>query len=159
MLIKSMSARICRYCEKEFLPSRYRPDQQVCSLDDCQRRRRAHYHRQKLAEDRVYREQCRDSQAKWRAKNPDYMKSYRARHRRSSQTAPAKTRLLQELRRLLKHVENNVDQNLKSYEARVWLLVPDIEAYEKNSLARAEVLVLPVFSTGWHFGLMQRTSL
>jgi len=146
MLITSMSARICRYCEKEFLPSRYRPDQQVCGLEDCQRRRRADYHRQKLAEHPIYREQCRDSQAKWRANNPGYMKRYRARHYPSSQTA-AKTRLLHELRRLLKHVENNVAQNPKFYDARVWLLIPNTESHGKNNLARAEVLVLPAFST------------
>jgi hypothetical protein len=141
-----MSEKICRYCEKSFRPSRYRPDQQVCSLHDCQRRRRADYHRHKLAEDPAYREQCRDSQAKWRAKNPDYMERYRARHRPSSQTA-AKTRLLQELRRLVKHVENNVDQNLKSYDARVWLLFPNTGAHDKNNPARPEVLVLPASSS------------
>jgi hypothetical protein len=151
MLITSMSDKICRYCEKPFLPSRYRPDQQVCSLDDCQRHRRADYHRQKLAEDSVYREQCRDSQAKWRAKNPDYMERYRARHRHRSQTA-AKTRLLQELRRLLKHVENNVAQNLKSYDTRVWLLFPNAGAREKNSPDRPEVLVLPAFFYGLPLG-------
>lgn len=146
MLITSMSDKVCRYCEKSFLPSRYRPDQQVCSLDDCQRRRRTDYHRHKLAEDPAYREQCRDSQAKWRAKNPDYMERYRARHRPSSQTA--KTRLLQELRQLLQHVENNVAQNLKSYDARVWLLFPNTGAHEKNNSARPEILVLPAFFYG-----------
>ncbi len=151
VLITSMSARICRYCQEEFLPSHYRPEQQVCSLENCQRRRRTEYHRLKLAEDPVYREQCRDSQAKWRAKNPDYMKRYRARIRPSSQAA-AKTRLLQELRRLLKHVENNVAHNLKSYDARLWLLIPNAGAHEKNNPARIEVLVLPAFFHGLPLG-------
>jgi hypothetical protein len=79
------------------------------------------------------------------------MERYRARHRPSSQTA-AKTRLLQELRRLLKHVENNVARNLKSYDARVWLLLPDTGAHEKNNPARPEVLVLPAFFYGLPLG-------
>lgn len=144
MPITSMSDKICRYCEKPFLPSRYRPDQQVCSLGDCQRRRRADYHRQKLAEDPAYHDQCRDSQAKWRSKNPHYMERYRARRRPSSQTAE-KTRLLQELRRLLERVKNNVAQNLKSYDARVWVIFPNTGAREKNTPAHLEVLVLPLF--------------
>jgi hypothetical protein len=37
--------RCCRYCQQSFQPSKYRPDQSVCSQTDCQRRRNE-YHRQ-----------------------------------------------------------------------------------------------------------------
>ena len=70
MLAVGMEKKPCTYCKQEFYPSRYRPDQRVCSSTDCQRRRRTDYHRQKLATDPVYQEQCRDSQKKWREKNP-----------------------------------------------------------------------------------------
>ena len=59
-----MNDKMCRYCIQKFRPSRYHPDQQVCSSADCQRRRRTDYHRQKLIEDPAYREQCLDSQKK-----------------------------------------------------------------------------------------------
>lgn len=35
---------------------------------------------QKIASDPVYREVCRDSSRKWRARNADYWKSYREAH-------------------------------------------------------------------------------
>jgi len=56
----------------KFRPSRYHPDQAVGSSADCQRRRRTDYHRKKLIKDPAYREQCLDSQKKWREKNPHY---------------------------------------------------------------------------------------
>ena len=57
-----MKDRICRYCTQNFSPSRYHPDEQICSSAECQRRRRADYHRKKVFEDPAYREQCLDSQ-------------------------------------------------------------------------------------------------
>jgi len=71
-----MTVKICTYCRKKFECSRYHPDQQVCSSKECQRRRRTDYHRKKLQDDPVYREQCLDSQRKWRERNPEYMQKY-----------------------------------------------------------------------------------
>src|SRR5258708_33440918 len=114
-----MSDKLCKYCRQEFRPSRYRPDQQVCSLADCQRRRRTDYHRKKLATDAIYQEQCRDSQAKWREKNPEYMKGYAARHRLQGKPA-MKPRLIGELQRLLKMAKNNVALDLRSVDSSAW---------------------------------------
>lgn len=47
----------CKICQKEFIPSKYRPQQQVCSVPECQNLRQI----QNLSE--------------WRRKNPDYFKS------------------------------------------------------------------------------------
>ena len=74
----SMKTKICKYCEQEFQTSRFHPDQRACGAEECQRHRRADYHRQKLAADSEYEETCRNSQANWRRNNPDYMKKYRA---------------------------------------------------------------------------------
>ena len=50
----------CRFCRRAFRPDhRQRSRQRACSAAACQRKRRA------------------ETQAKWRAKNPDYFTSYR----------------------------------------------------------------------------------
>ncbi len=49
------------------------------------RRRRADYHRKKLAVDPEYRDVCRDSPRKWRSRNPDYWKQYRQKNPRSAE--------------------------------------------------------------------------
>src|ERR1700719_3832220 len=137
MLVISMSDKLCKYCTREFRPSRYRPDQQVCSLAECQRRRRTDYHRKKLATDATYREQCRDSQAKWREKNPEYMKRYTARRRLHARSS-MKARLMEELRGLLKLVKNNVALDLRSLETSVWFVSPTNLLSAKNNLAGAK---------------------
>jgi hypothetical protein len=67
-----MNDRRCRYCQQLFQSSRYHPHQLVCSRPDCQRQRRRDYHCRKLRTDAVYHQVCRDSQQKWRSRNPDY---------------------------------------------------------------------------------------
>ena len=61
----------CPYCRETFERSHYHPDQAVCSARDCQRLRRAAYHRAKVHNDPSYRAQCRDSQKQWREQHPD----------------------------------------------------------------------------------------
>jgi hypothetical protein len=75
-----MVERGCRYCKQIFQPSKYQPAQAVCSDPGCQRRRRADYHRQKIAADPEYRQVCLDSPQKWRSRNPDYWRQYREQH-------------------------------------------------------------------------------
>jgi hypothetical protein len=70
----------CLYCKCTFLRSPYRPQQTVCSRPECQRRRRADYHRRKLEADPEYRQIAHDSQKKWREAHPDYLPHYRAAH-------------------------------------------------------------------------------
>jgi hypothetical protein len=79
-----MKQPVCPYCAQEFIRSRFHPDQVVCSSLGCQRRRRADYHRKKLAEDPEYRAQSEDSKAHWRKNNPNYLKQYRATRTRDS---------------------------------------------------------------------------
>jgi len=72
-----MDERRCLYCQQVFQPSKFQRRQAVCGEAECQRRRRADYHRAKLAADPEYRDVCRDSPRKWRSRNPDYWKQYR----------------------------------------------------------------------------------
>src|SRR5581483_1011392 len=137
-----MRQKRCRYCSKKFVPCKYRPNQQVCSSPDCQRRRRAEYHRRKLTQDALYREQCLDSQRKWRAKNPHYMRRYRARRRVSSRLNADRRPLAQSLRDLLRMVKNNVALDLRSVNASVWLVVPKTDLHLKNILDSANLIIL-----------------
>lgn len=137
-----MEERTCKYCNEKFHPSRYHPDQQVCGSIDCQRRRRTDYHRKKLVEDSLYREQCRDSQKKWRENNPFYMKRYLAKRRADDCLSAKRSNLTCELRRLLKMIKNNAALDLRALDASVWLVSPNGLLGEKNSLGSAKIIVV-----------------
>jgi hypothetical protein len=47
----------CLFCGNSFIPSKYRPNQQVCSKPDCQHQRQV------------------NNSKEWRTKNPDYYKT------------------------------------------------------------------------------------
>jgi hypothetical protein len=141
MLVVVMKNKTCIYCKQAFSPCRYHPDQRVCGSAECQQRRRTDYHREKIATDFVYREQCRDSQKKWRENNPGYMKQYRARRSLGGRSDFAKSRLLTALHQLVDSVKNNVVLDLRAMDASIWL-VPDSVFQEKNNLALAKVIIL-----------------
>src|ERR1017187_6033410 len=134
----------CPYCRELFEPSRYHPDQVVCSGHDCQRRRRGEYHRQKLQLDPTYREQCRDSQGKWRDCHPEYMKEYRRKHGRRPAKTPRPPKAPRALHRILERVKNNVAFDLTSCRATVWVISANERV--KNILATAELIVIEVFA-------------
>jgi hypothetical protein len=119
------------------MPSRYRPDQVVCSNSDCQRRRRTAYHLQKRRDDPAYRAQCHDSQKQWREEHPEYMRAYRRGHGRS---APEPTASADAIGRLLDQVKNNVAFDLNSCRASIWLISSDERV--KNIVATAELIVI-----------------
>jgi hypothetical protein len=137
--------RTCPYCGQRFLPSRFHPDQTVCSSDACQRRRRAAYHHRKLEEDPAYKEQCRQSQKKWRDENPRYLSN----RRREKRSQSLRSSVVIELERLLDLARNDRVLDLKSVDATVLLVYPkdpagekNTFAFEKNTFAHAQVIVL-----------------
>ena len=69
------SSRYCRYCRQIFQPSRYRPQQSVCSEPDCQRRRRSDYHRERIRSDSTYAEDVRSVDCGIAVKAPQFMPS------------------------------------------------------------------------------------
>ena len=154
-----MSVKICRYCEQEFKPSRYHPNQDVCSSKECQLRRRTDYHRRKIVEDPIYREQCRDSQRKWREQNPDYMKKYVLRRHQENLSQPETSAFAAEFQHLLTLVKNNLAFDLKPSTAAIWLVCPPAASQKKNIFANAKVLAVQ----GTVYALLndrsQRTSL
>lgn len=113
-----MGERRCRYCEKNFQPSKYQPLQVVCSDANCQQRRRREYYQQKLTADPEYRQVCRDSSHKWRTEHPGYWARYREKNPDSAAHNREEQKKRDRKRRLLKLANNN------SVPAQVWVIEP-----------------------------------
>ena len=137
-----MGERRCRFCEHSFLPSRYQPGQLVCGSPDCQRRRRAEDHRQRIAADPEYRQVCRDSPQKWRARHPDYWRQYRQQHPTAVERNREQQHLRDQKRRLRDLANNNSALDLKRSAAGVWLLGSGLQDLANNNPAPAQVWVL-----------------
>lgn len=129
-----MPRRCCRFCQQFFEPSKFRPDQGICSHPDCQRRRRNDYHRRKIETDAEYAEGVRDSRRKWRESHPDYQKTYRQLH----EGAVARNRQL---------------QGRRDAQRRVRLLLRNTQAQLCNDSPGS------VFAGGWHNRITERLGL
>ena len=140
-----MALRSCRYCQQSFQASRFRPDQSVCSQADCQRQRRADYHRAKIQSDPEYAEVVRDSQRKWRAAHPDYQHNYPQNHPESAEQNRERQRVRDRKYRLVDLEKNNLAFNLKHSNLEVWLIGSVAGDLEKNNLASSQVLIVQQF--------------
>ena len=133
--------RWCPYCGTKFSPSIFHPEQRICSKPDCRRRRRKDYHRKKYHADPEYRLVCLDSNQKWRAQNRGYQERYRQDHptyvekNRRDQKRRDRRRRVQDL------VKNNLALDLKSVDADVWLVGPELGNLVKNNLAISELMI------------------
>lgn len=72
--------KFCLCCGVSFCPYPGRPHQEFCSKAGCQRERRRRWHREKMANDEVYRKGQSDCQQNWLERHPDYWREYRASH-------------------------------------------------------------------------------
>lgn len=136
-----MALRSCRYCQQFFQASRFRPDQIVCSQADCQRQRRAGYHRAKIQSDAEYAEVVRDSQRKWRDAHPDYQRNYRQSRPQSAEQNRERQRGRDRKRRLRDLEKNNLALDLKRSGLEVWLVGSAAGDLEKNNLASSQLLI------------------
>lgn len=133
--------RRCRYCCREFVPSIFHPAQKVCSSVECQKRRRTEDHRARYHSDPEYRLVCRESDRKWRDRHRDYQRNYRRRHpayveqNRQSQHRRDRKRKVKDL------VKNNLAFNVKSADADVWFVGPQLGNLVKNNLAISEIMI------------------
>ena len=114
----------------------------MCSQADCQRRRRADYHRRKMAADAEYAQVVRDSRQKWRAAHPDYQKTYWQSHPEARARNLQQQRQRDRRRHVQNLVKNNLALDLKQTAAEVWLLGPAAADLVKNNLARSQLLIL-----------------
>ena len=137
-----VQGRRCRYCKHEFQPSKYQPGQLVCSQTDCQRQRRADYHRQKIAADPEYRQVCRESPQKWRSHNRDYWHRYREKHPDAVERNRQRQWVRDRKRRLGDLANNNSAFDLKRCAAEIWLLGSDLQSLANNNSAPAQVWIL-----------------
>jgi hypothetical protein len=131
----------CRYCQQPFQPSKYRPDQRVCGEPDCQRRRRADYHRQKMESDGEYAQVVGDSRRKWREAHPGYSRQYREQHPAVAERNRQQQRRRDQKRRIQNLAKNNLALDLKRCAAEVWLLGPAAEDLAKNNLASCQFFI------------------
>jgi hypothetical protein len=137
-----MGIRQCRYCERSFQPSKFQPRQSVCGDTACQRRRRADYHRQKIAADPEYRQVCLDSPQKWRSRNPEYWRQYREQHPQAVERNRQQQHVRDQKQRLRDLANNNSAFDLKHSAAEIWLLGPGLQNLANNNSAPAQVWIL-----------------
>ncbi len=150
-----MKARkpICCYCHEPFDPSRYHPKQTVCLSHECQRRRRSEYHRNRIATDSGYRQQCTDSQKNWRENHPDYQRRYRRSHEAYAEQNRQKQRGRNQRRKLALIVKNNLAIDVKRLPAEVWMTGPGLDVIVKNNLAISQVVIFQTFGESVGAGL------
>jgi len=114
----------------------------VCGESVCQRKRRTEYHWRKIATDPEYREVCRDSPRKWRDRNPDYWKQYRAAHPNAADRNRQQQKLRDRRQHLRKLANNTSARDLKHSAAEVWLVGAGAEFLANNNSAPGQVWVI-----------------
>jgi hypothetical protein len=137
-----MGERHCRYCQQVLQPSKFQPRQAVCSGAGCQRKRRADYHREKIAADAEYREVCRDSPRKWRGRHPGYWKQYREKCPAAAEHNRQQQKLRDRKRRLCNLANNTSALDLKHSAAQVWLVGSGATYLANNNSAPAQIWVI-----------------
>ena len=137
-----MVERRCRYCEQGFQPTKYQPQQEVCSQADCQRRRRADYHRQKIASDAEYRQGCLESARKWRSRNPDYWQRYREKNPAAVQGNRERQHRRDRQQRLHDLANNNSALDLKRSAAEIWFVGSGAKDLANNNSVPAQVWII-----------------
>lgn len=87
-----LKEKICKICGNNFMPNKYRPNQEVCSSVECQyqrqlqnmaewRKRNPDYFRYKETRDKTWKEACRQRSLEWRRRHKEYLKLYREAHK------------------------------------------------------------------------------
>jgi hypothetical protein len=132
---------ICPFCERQFEPSQYNPEQKICSSRQCQQKRRREYHRKKLLQDPAYFEQCQESKKKWRENNKIRLRQYQQQRRAAIATAATDTDQTRR-ERLMDLLESSAVFDLRRYETELWLLCSSEREDVEKILARAKLIVL-----------------
>jgi len=72
-------------CGKTFVRGARHKDQAYCGKEECRRKRRARWQKQKMISDPDYRYNHKKSQEKWMKEHPEYWKEYRQRNPEKAQ--------------------------------------------------------------------------
>jgi len=113
----------------------------VCGRPECQKQRRAEYHRQRIAADPEYGEVVRDSRRKWRQSHADYQQQYRHSHPAAVERNRQLQRARDARRRAQFLVKNNLALDLKRCSAEAWLIGPAARDLVKNNLASCQMFI------------------
>jgi len=134
---------ICPFCGTAFIPSRYHPVQKVCGAKECQRKRRAQYHRTKILNDPEYAKQCQASQQQWRENNKAQQQQYR-RDRKAVAEKDATRAEIEQRRQLITLIKKGTAMNLSRSNAEVWILSTANLADVEKAVAAAKLIILHV---------------
>lgn len=72
--------KMCACCKRIFIPRPTVRNQQYCSDSECQKMRKRKWQKEKLANDREYRDNQAAAQKEWCSRNKGYWKEYRKRN-------------------------------------------------------------------------------
>ncbi len=72
--------KMCACCKRIFIPRPTVCNQQYCSASECQKMRKRKWQKEKLANDREYRDNQAAAQKEWCSRNKSYWKEYRKRN-------------------------------------------------------------------------------
>jgi hypothetical protein len=72
--------KMCACCKRIFIPRPTVHNQQYCSDSECQKMRKRKWQKEKLANDREYRDNQAAAQKEWCSRNKGYWKEYRKRN-------------------------------------------------------------------------------
>ncbi|MGH9629030.1 MAG: hypothetical protein ACRD7E_11955, partial [Bryobacteraceae bacterium] len=100
------------------------------------------YHKQKISSDPEYREVCRESPRKWRARNPGYWKQYRQEHPAAAKRNCQQQQIRDRKRRLRDLANNTSAREIKHSTAEVWLVGDETARLANNNSAIAQVWVI-----------------
>ena len=89
--------KICKICGKEFLPNKYRRNQEICSSLECQYKRQLEnmkkwrgqnpdYFKTREMQDATWKEACKKRSKSWRERHLEYLKLYRQEHKDEHRT-------------------------------------------------------------------------
>ena len=82
----------CQFCNRPFIPNKYRHNQEICSSIECQyqrqlsnmkkwRQKNPNYFKYKEMGDKSWKETCKERSLDWRKRHQEYLKLYREAHK------------------------------------------------------------------------------
>lgn len=113
-----MKRRKCKHCGRSFVITARRPDQTYCSRKECQRARKNHWQRRKLANDEDYRINQASCQANWVAQHPGYWKQYREKHPEYAQRNREKQRERNQINRTQPPASTTIAPSIAKMDAK-----------------------------------------
>ncbi len=126
-----IEGKICKICGKEFLPNKYRRNQEVCSSLECQYQRQLEnmrywrdlnpdYFKIREMHDSTWKDSCKSRSKSWRERHLEYLKLYRQEHREEH-----KVYMRDYMREYRKKKKLNENSNLNNINSQNSNIVPE----------------------------------